>query len=87
MTHSDIAICSDCGEPVEAQDVPQWKEFRLFGVTWLLGRWGKCYPDQCIECQTSKENRSLDRAFESVGQDAYDQGYADGAREASHGRY
>ena len=82
MTNPDIdRLCPDCGESMQKMDVPTWREFRLFGQTWLFGKWSGKYPKRCAECEIAHENKDFDRAMEAVGRDAYDQGYSDAMKD------
>jgi len=63
-------FCKNCGEAVEPCDAPLWKDFMLFGVTWIFGRWGKFYPDQCAECQQAAYDAGFERGYVHATEEA-----------------
>jgi len=45
-----------CENIITPDYVPVWKEFKLFGQTWIIGRWkNEVVRDKCIDCSIQKE--------------------------------
>jgi hypothetical protein len=61
--------CKHCREDVQLQDIPTWREIRLFGVTWIVGRWKLVAFDVCDACRID-EDREKDRRIFDAGVDA-----------------
>ena len=77
--------CTQCGEEMELQEMP----CELFTIPFTNGRfciWDWGHKDwQCRECNMISENRRRDEIYnsiaDSVGQEAYQQGFKDGQME------
>lgn len=74
-----MKLC-ECGAPVYTFDAPTWKEFRLFGVTWLIGRWDTHEADMCYECYTDKARDPERAAYYAGAEDGYMKGMEDARR-------
>jgi len=75
-------ICKDCGEEMKLTDMPQ----AVFTIPFTGGRfciwdWNKkeWFCSQCaIDSESRKHQEMIDSVAESVGRQAYEEGFADG---------
>jgi hypothetical protein len=82
MTDTDkqIKTCQDCGTEYGPVDTPVWREVRLFGVTWIFGRW-KDQWHECPSCQARKEDMTMHRICDEAYDNGYERGYKAARRE------
>ena len=78
-----ICEIEGCNEPVQSDNIPVWKEYRLFGHTWVFGKYQDEYLGTlCAECviieQQDHERDQIEPLLEEMGRKAYEEGYADG---------
>lgn len=82
MTHEPALVkepCRACGEQTDMQDIPVWREFTIFGVTWIFGRWKREPMDTCIQCSVSRDNERDRAIFEAGEEHGYGLGFKDAA--------
>ena len=75
---SEEVVCPDCGATLDIIDIPAWREFRLFGVTWIFGRWTNEVEETCVECRKDREDAAWSEALDQARSEAYHKGYQDG---------